>query len=352
MSYSDNPTGPRTDTATKYLYLDLLKVYRIKGGAAKNGSFEDFVRQTEPQNATAVITYYAKLKRELQGGAKALDAAPSNLAPGDRISVNGRLLKVKHVTTGTEDLFGEPTVQVRFETGEVVPYLVNEDVQKAKAQDSAGDPLTLDYIVRREVRKPAGDQRRQVYVVTASYRGADGYEYRKSFESYDDYITPPVSGTRKTLNALRESWRGRTKAQDSDSPGTEITIHGLPVIIEIRRGQWRVGPGWRQRMAYDYGYFKNVKGADGDSLDICIGPNPESEWIYIVDQKHLLPGKGFDEHKCFVGYDSLGEAVKAFNAGHDRACQVYLDITPMQLEEFKKWLKTGNHTKPVGGVKA
>jgi hypothetical protein len=145
----------------------------------------------------------------------------------------------------------------------------------------------------------------------------------------------------------------RARANDADGPAVETkTIHGLPVVIEQHKGQWRTGPGWRQKMAYDYGYFVGIPGADGDSLDICIGPNPESEWIYIVDQKHLLPGKGFDEHKCFVGYDSLGDAIKAFNAGHDKACLVYMDISPMQIDDFKKWLKTGNHTKPVGGVKA
>ena len=234
-----------------------------------------FVARTAAGERVAIFTGARGMIGVGPKSTQARDTAPTNLAPGDRISVNGKLLKVKRVVTGTEDLFGEPTVQVHFETGEVVPYLVGSDVYQRAA-----------------------------------------------------------------------------KAQDADSPGTEITIHGFPVVIECRRGQWRVGPGWRQRMAYDYGYFKGVKGADGDSLDICIGPNPESEWVYIVDQKHLPPGKGFDEHKVFCGYDSLGNAVKAFNAGHDRACQVYLDITPMKLDEFKTWLRKGDHLKPVGGVKA
>jgi hypothetical protein len=145
----------------------------------------------------------------------------------------------------------------------------------------------------------------------------------------------------------------RARANDADGPAVETkTIHGLPVVIEQKRGQWRTGQGWRVKMAYDYGYFQNIPGADGDSLDICIGPDPSSTWIYIFDQKHLPPRRGFDEHKCFVGYSSMDDAIKAFNAGHDRACQVYLDITPMQLEEFKTWLRKGDHTKPVGGVKA
>jgi phage-related protein (TIGR01555 family) len=145
----------------------------------------------------------------------------------------------------------------------------------------------------------------------------------------------------------------RARANDADGPAVETkTIHGLPVVIEQKRGQWRTGQGWRVKMAYDYGYFQNIPGADGDSLDICIGPDPSSTWIYIFDQKHLPPRRGFDEHKCFVGYSSMDDAIKAFNAGHDRACQVYLDITPMQLEEFKTWLRKGDHTKPVGGAKA
>lgn len=60
--------------------------------------------------------------KTLSTTAHALDTASSDLKPGDRVAVNGKLLTVDRVTKGTEDLFGKPTVQVTFTNGEIVPY--------------------------------------------------------------------------------------------------------------------------------------------------------------------------------------------------------------------------------------
>ena len=144
----------------------------------------------------------------------------------------------------------------------------------------------------------------------------------------------------------------RGRANDADGFAVETkTIHGLPVVIEQKRGQWRTGQGWRIKMNYDYGYFQNIPGADGDSLDICIGPDPSSTWVYVFDQKHLPPRRGFDESKVFCHYSSMDDAIKAFKAGHDRAVSVYMDVTPMQVDDFKKWLKKHDMSKPAGSVK-
>ena len=47
----------------------------------------------------------------------------------------------------------------------------------------------------------------------------------------------------------------------------------------------------------------------------------------------------------------MDAAVKAFNAGHDRACQIYMDVTPMTINELKDWIKNGDLNRPVGAVK-
>ncbi len=62
--------------------------------------------------------------------------------------------------------------------------------------------LRLQRIVRTEQKyKDIQDQRRRVNFVLAEYRDAEGYEYRKSFESYNDPIVPE-RGTHKELNIL------------------------------------------------------------------------------------------------------------------------------------------------------
>lgn len=146
---------------------------------------------------------------------------------------------------------------------------------------------------------------------------------------------------------IEQQWKAR--ANDEDGPAVmRLTVHGIPVVIETRKGELR---GGKWRMAYDYGYIPGVRGADGDSMDVALGPEPESGWVYLFDQRHLPPGKGFDEHKCFIGWSTMADAVRAFNAGHDRACQVYMDVMPMQVDEFKQWLAEGDHKRPAGGVR-
>ena len=62
--------------------------------------------------------------------------------------------------------------------------------------------LTLCGIVRREEKKRLSqDERRKMNYVLASYRDADGFEYRKSFSSYGEPVVPK-QGTHKELNAL------------------------------------------------------------------------------------------------------------------------------------------------------
>ena len=63
--------------------------------------------------------------------------------------------------------------------------------------------LILSHIVRMEAKhRTISDQRRRTNFVLASYRGEDGQEYRKGFESY---TAPeiPQQGTHETLNALK-----------------------------------------------------------------------------------------------------------------------------------------------------
>src|SRR5690606_5788935 len=61
-----------------------------------------------------------------------------------------------------------------------------------------------------------------------------------------------------------------------------LRIQGIDIAIENPRGSIRSGidPGgnkWEVSMKSHYGYIKKSKGADGDHVDVFVGPNPESE---------------------------------------------------------------------------
>ncbi len=63
--------------------------------------------------------------------------------------------------------------------------------------------LKLMYIVERsEKERSFTDRRRRVNYVLASYRGEDGHEYRKAFESYGEPVVPET-GTNAGITAMR-----------------------------------------------------------------------------------------------------------------------------------------------------
>ncbi len=81
----------------------------------------------------------AKQAGEAQDTAPALDALPSNLTPGERIIVRGKVLTVKHVERGQTDLFDAPVAHVYFTDGTVIAYHDDVDVPtKAEARDEDG----------------------------------------------------------------------------------------------------------------------------------------------------------------------------------------------------------------------
>ncbi|UOF80306.1 type I restriction enzyme [Caudoviricetes sp.] len=127
-----------------------------------------------------------------------------------------------------------------------------------------------------------------------------------------------------------------------------ISFQGLPVSIENPKGSIRKGPGWQVRVPYDYGYIKRTEGADGDHVDVCIGPDAESDHVFIVDQQDHKTG-AFDEHKVMLGYRTREEATRAYQAGFSdgKGPERQRAVVRMSMKEFKSWLKSCDTKKPV-----
>ena len=129
-----------------------------------------------------------------------------------------------------------------------------------------------------------------------------------------------------------------------------ISFQGLPISIETRKGHMRTGPGWQVRVPYDYGYIKRTEGADGDHVDVCIGPDHQSDHVFIVDQHDHQTGQ-FDEHKVMLGYRTREDARRAYCAGFSdgKGPDRMKNMVRMTMREFKTWLKLLNTKKPTKG---
>ena len=119
-----------------------------------------------------------------------------------------------------------------------------------------------------------------------------------------------------------------------------VTIHGLPVVIEqpcysVRSGEDKGGNRWSCTMFAHYGYFAGVMGADGDELDVFIGPSPYSEHIFIINQ--VLDGT-FDEHKVMLGFDTEEQARTAYLQSYARDWNGLGTVVPTSLSKFKQWI--------------
>lgn len=130
-----------------------------------------------------------------------------------------------------------------------------------------------------------------------------------------------------------------------------LTLHGLNIAIENPNGSTRSGvdqdgKAWESTLNHHYGYIKKTEGADGDAVDVFVGPRPDSDRVFVVDQVNPKTGQ-FDEHKVMLGFTHEQDAKAGYAANYDAGWQGLGHITPMSMDEFKAWLKEGDTTKPV-----
>lgn len=127
-----------------------------------------------------------------------------------------------------------------------------------------------------------------------------------------------------------------------------MTWNGLDIAIENPKGSLRTGTGpdgqpWSVKMPGDYGYIKRTEGADGDHVDITMGPHPQSKRVWVIDQ-HDAGTHQFDEHKAFAGYATEADATAAYDASFSdgKGPQRRAALTEMGVDQFKTWVKTGD----------
>lgn len=134
-----------------------------------------------------------------------------------------------------------------------------------------------------------------------------------------------------------------------------IKINGFDVTIEqpdgsVRSGKDASGKKWSQVMNNTYGYIRGTEGVDGDHIDVFLGPDMNSDMVYVVDQVNT--DGSFDEHKVMMGFSSLEDARSAYLSNYEDGWQGLGNITGVALDEFKKWIDSSiRKTKPFSDYK-
>ncbi|QIF45224.1 LPD38 domain-containing protein [Aeromonas veronii] len=169
-----------------------------------------------------------------------------------------------------------------------------------------------------------------------------------------EYAAPATSDPVQQIEAARAEVAPEPSEAQKEAGNYKkghLTLHGLDIALENPKGSTRSGTdkdgkAWQSTMAHDYGYIKRTMGADGDHVDVFIGDQPDSETIYVVDQVDPKTGK-FDEHKVMMGFADEQSARDGYLANYEKGWKGLSAIKAMPLEEFKRWVKEGDTTKPV-----
>jgi len=141
-----------------------------------------------------------------------------------------------------------------------------------------------------------------------------------------------------------------TQKQSGNYKKGHLKIYGLNISIEnpkgsIRSGTDHTGKKWSITMKNHYGYINgNNIGRDGDPVDVFIGPNPNSDKIFVVNQKNK--DGNFDEHKILLGWETFNDSVNGYLDNYEKGWDMIMSVHQTSMDKFKDWLKNGNLKVP------
>lgn len=125
---------------------------------------------------------------------------------------------------------------------------------------------------------------------------------------------------------------------------------GFDVVIENAAGTTRSwvdsdGTVGRTVMKFDYGYIANTLGVDDDPVDVYLGPDEESPWIYVVHQmKKSADFLVDDEDKVLIGFPSSSDAEAAYHAQYDDP-RFFGGMSTFTVEAFRAALEKADGSK-------
>ena len=119
-----------------------------------------------------------------------------------------------------------------------------------------------------------------------------------------------------------------------------VNFQGITVHVENRAGElrhWESATGERgiTHMLCAYGEVVGTNGADGDGLDVYLGPDPKANTVFVVHQQNPETGV-YDEEKAMLGFPSEEFALQVYRA-HFNKPGFDVAVSPMGVEQFKVW---------------
>lgn len=117
-----------------------------------------------------------------------------------------------------------------------------------------------------------------------------------------------------------------------------VEFHGIPVSVEIEAGDTKTGVDedgqpWQVTYSIPYGEIPGTRSlADGDGVDIYLGPDEDAEKVFVVHQ--LRRDGSHDEDKVMLQFGSASDAEAAYRDHHSGAAWAFGSMDEMTVDEF------------------
>lgn len=121
------------------------------------------------------------------------------------------------------------------------------------------------------------------------------------------------------------------------------TFCGLPISVENRAGSNRhwydpeADEHGTTKQLYPYGYVRGTLGLDGDEVDVYLGPDKDSEKVFVITQLKRFEFEEIDEQKIMLGFSNADEAKTAY-LQHFNSARFFGNMKELTMDEFKKEL--------------
>jgi hypothetical protein len=155
--------------------------------------------------------------------------------------------------------------------------------------------------------------------------------------------------------AATSSWSAKpapteAQARAGNYPLGTVYWNGLTLRIEnpahtIREGEGEDGRPWRNLLMSHYGYVAGTKGADGDGVDVFLGPFPESRKVWVLNQTDAAGA--FDEHKLLLGFPDEQAAVDAYRFSYSPGWDRFKPPIRLSLDQLRWWLRWADTTREL-----
>ena len=110
-----------------------------------------------------------------------------------------------------------------------------------------------------------------------------------------------------------------------------VMFAGFPVVMECPAGSVRFEA---RVMKYAYGYIDGALGADGEEVDVYLGPDESAQWVYVVHQTKQPDFELYDEDKVMLGFSSANAARDAYIEQYDE--RFFGGMSMMPIETFRR----------------